>query len=84
MAFPSITTLFRALSYLSKRAQLAGASFVEGVVWGFSNAFGLFLEAYLGDPKFASQPHAASLLPLIGPLSSGIIHCSGVYPRSCS
>ena len=67
MAFPSITTLFRALSYLSKRAQLAGASFVEGVVWGFPNAFGLFLEAYLGDPKFASQPHAASLLPLIGP-----------------
>lgn len=64
------------------RAQLAGAFVVEAVVWGFPNAFGLFLEAYLSDPKFASQPHAASLLPLIGPLSSGIIYCSGpvIYP----
>ncbi len=32
---------------------------------------------YLNDPLFMYQPHASTLLPLIGPLSSGIIYCSG-------
>ncbi|KAK0243884.1 MFS general substrate transporter [Armillaria nabsnona] len=61
---------------------LVAAFFVEGLVWGFPNAFSVFLVGYLNDPSFSSQPHASSLLPLIGPLSSGIIYCSGpiIYP----
>ncbi|KAK0187747.1 MFS general substrate transporter [Armillaria mellea] len=61
---------------------LVAAFFIEGLVWGFPNAFGVFLDGYLNDPSFSSQPHASSLLPLIGPLSSGIIYCSGpiIYP----
>ncbi|KAI0046069.1 MFS general substrate transporter [Auriscalpium vulgare] len=61
---------------------LAGAYMVETIVWGFPNAFGVFLKAYLDDPSIAAQPHAASVLPLVGTLSSGIIYCSGpfIYP----
>nr|AGC14663.1 hypothetical protein [Lentinula edodes] len=36
-----------------------------------------FFIAYLNDTKYASQPKASSLLPLIGPVSTGIIYCSG-------
>ncbi|KAI0322403.1 MFS general substrate transporter [Amylostereum chailletii] len=56
---------------------LAGAFLVETIVWGFPNAFGVFLQAYLQDPNISSQPHASSVLPLAGTLSSGIIYCSG-------
>ncbi|KAJ3876733.1 major facilitator superfamily domain-containing protein [Lentinula edodes] len=38
-----------------------------------------FLIAYLNDTKYASQPKASSLLPLIGPVSTGIIYCSGPF-----
>ncbi|KAF7362382.1 MFS general substrate transporter [Mycena venus] len=56
---------------------LAAAFIVEAVVWGFPNSYGVFLDAYLQDPRFTSQKNAPSLLPLIGTLSSGIIYCSG-------
>ncbi|KAJ7069458.1 MFS general substrate transporter [Mycena amicta] len=57
---------------------LAAAFFVEAIVWGFPNAYGVFLDSYLKDPRFASQNGATRLLPLVGTLSSGIIYCSGV------
>ncbi|KAI0042596.1 MFS general substrate transporter [Auriscalpium vulgare] len=55
---------------------------IQANVWGFPNAFGVFLKAYLDDPVISGQPHAASILPLIGTLSSGVIYCSGpfIYP----
>ncbi|KIJ64420.1 hypothetical protein HYDPIDRAFT_181709 [Hydnomerulius pinastri MD-312] len=56
---------------------LVGAFAVETVVWGYPVAYGTFLNAYLNDPKYVTQPHASLLLPLVGPLSSGIIYCSG-------
>lgn len=56
---------------------------METIVWGFPNAFGVFLNAYLNDPYYSSQDGAASLLPLIGPLSSGIMYCSG-EPSICN
>ncbi|KAK0441694.1 MFS general substrate transporter [Armillaria borealis] len=61
---------------------LLAAFVVEGVVWGFPDSFGVFLDSYLNDPKFMNQPHASTLLPLIGPLSSGMIFCSSpvIYP----
>lgn len=31
--------------------------------------------AYLTDPAYTSHPHASSLLPLIGPIASGIVYC---------
>ncbi|KAJ7606026.1 MFS general substrate transporter [Roridomyces roridus] len=58
---------------------LAAAFVVEAVVWGFPNAYGVFLESYLQDPRFSSQQSATSLLPLIGTLSTGIIYCSGPF-----
>ncbi|KAF8172024.1 major facilitator superfamily domain-containing protein [Mycena galopus ATCC 62051] len=56
---------------------LAAAFMVEAIVWGFPNAYGVFLDAYLQDPRYDSQKSATSLLPLVGTLSSGIIYCSG-------
>ncbi|KAJ7495833.1 major facilitator superfamily domain-containing protein [Mycena galericulata] len=70
-ALPPIDGGFGAWSFL------AAAFFVEGIVWGFPNAYGVFLDAYLQDPRYNSQKSATSLLPLIGTLSSGIIYCSG-------
>ncbi|KAJ7608151.1 MFS general substrate transporter [Roridomyces roridus] len=58
---------------------LAAAFVVEAVVWGFPNAYGVFLDSYLQDPRFSSQQSATSLLPLIGTLSTGIIYCSGPF-----
>ncbi|KAJ7133632.1 major facilitator superfamily domain-containing protein [Mycena epipterygia] len=55
---------------------LAAAFVVEAVVWGFPNAYGIFLDSYLQDPRYSSQKSATTLLPLIGTLSSGIIYCS--------
>ncbi|KAJ7213893.1 MFS general substrate transporter [Mycena pura] len=56
---------------------LAAAFVVETIVWGIPNAYGIFLDSYLQDPRYVSQQSATSLLPLIGTLSSGIIYCSG-------
>ncbi|KAF8122341.1 MFS general substrate transporter [Mycena galopus ATCC 62051] len=55
---------------------LAAAFALEAIVWGFPDAYGVFLNSYLQDPRYASQKSATSLLPLIGTLSSGIIYCS--------
>lgn len=57
--------------------KLAAAFVVEGIVWGFPKAFGVLLDVYMQNPTFANQPHASSLLPLIGTFSNGIIYCSG-------
>ncbi|KAJ3801192.1 MFS general substrate transporter [Lentinula aff. detonsa] len=58
---------------------LTAAFFVQAIVWGFPVSFGVFLDAYLNDTRYTSQPKASSLLPLIGPVSSGIIYCSGPF-----
>ncbi|KZT28398.1 MFS general substrate transporter [Neolentinus lepideus HHB14362 ss-1] len=55
---------------------LLAAFFVEAIVWGFPNSFGVFLAAYLNDSRFSSQKDSSSLLPLVGTLSSGIMYCS--------
>ncbi|KAF7314668.1 hypothetical protein MKEN_00940700 [Mycena kentingensis (nom. inval.)] len=57
---------------------LAAAFVVEAIVWGFPNAYGVFLDEYLKDPRYSSQAGSSTLLPLIGTLSSGIIYCAGV------
>ncbi|KAL1748684.1 major facilitator superfamily domain-containing protein [Schizophyllum fasciatum] len=70
---------------------LAAAFMVEAIVWGFPTAYGTLLEAYLDDPLYGGQPNATFILALIGPLSSGVLHCSAPlinsllcrYPR-CS
>ncbi|KAF8999551.1 MFS general substrate transporter [Hymenopellis radicata] len=61
---------------------LLAAFFVEAIVWGFPAANGIFLDSYLATQKYSSQPHAMSILPVIGPLGSGTIYCSGIvlYP----
>ncbi|KAI0086445.1 MFS general substrate transporter [Irpex rosettiformis] len=61
---------------------LAAASCIEMIVWGFPNAYGVFLIKYLDDPHWSSQRQASFLLPLVGPLSSGIMYCAGpiTYP----
>ncbi|EPQ51107.1 MFS general substrate transporter [Gloeophyllum trabeum ATCC 11539] len=56
---------------------LVAAFFVEAIVWGFPNSFGVFLASYLNDPRYALQKDSSSLLPLVGTLSSGIMYCSG-------
>ncbi|KAJ7741366.1 MFS general substrate transporter [Mycena metata] len=56
---------------------LAAAFVVQAIAWGVPNAYGVFLDSYLQDPRYISQGSATSLLPLIGTLSSGIIYCSG-------
>ncbi|EKM49544.1 uncharacterized protein PHACADRAFT_106372 [Phanerochaete carnosa HHB-10118-sp] len=61
---------------------LAGAFLIEGLVWGFPTAYGVFLVIYLEDPAWASQKHARGLLPLIGPMASGIMYSAApvTYP----
>ncbi|KAI5896482.1 MFS general substrate transporter [Schizophyllum commune H4-8] len=61
---------------------LLAAFVVEAILWSFPFAYGVFLESYLSDPTYTSQQNAASLLPLIGTVSSGIMYCAGavVYP----
>ncbi|KAL1686371.1 major facilitator superfamily domain-containing protein [Schizophyllum commune] len=54
---------------------LAAAFMVETIAWAFSTAYGTLLYAYMEDPTFGSQPHATSLLALIGPIGSGIMYC---------
>ncbi|KAJ7160130.1 major facilitator superfamily domain-containing protein, partial [Mycena filopes] len=73
LVLPPVDGGIRAWSFL------AAAFVVEAIVWSFPAAYGVFLEAYLQDPRFASQKGSASLLPLIGTLSSGIVYCSGPF-----
>ncbi|KAL1746886.1 major facilitator superfamily domain-containing protein [Schizophyllum fasciatum] len=54
---------------------LCAAFMVETIAWSFSTAYGTLLYAYMEDPNFGSQPHATSLLALIGPIGSGIMYC---------
>src|ERR1700735_2544563 len=49
------------------------------IAWGFPTASGVFLAAYLDDPFYASRKKAASLFPLIGPLSGGIYIVLGCH-----
>ncbi|CCA76287.1 hypothetical protein PIIN_10282 [Serendipita indica DSM 11827] len=56
--------------------------FAEMIVWGFPSAFGVFLDAYLRDPRFANQRNARSLLPLTGNLTSGIMFCAGPFAHA--
>ncbi|KAI0035065.1 MFS general substrate transporter [Vararia minispora EC-137] len=83
---PPVDGGFGSWSYarLTRCSSLASAFLVEMLVWGFPSAFGSFLEAYLREDDIVSQPHATSLLPLIGTLSTGIMYCSGPisYPLS--
>ncbi|KAJ7617455.1 major facilitator superfamily domain-containing protein [Mycena polygramma] len=72
-SLPPTDTGFAAWSFL------AAAFVVDAIVWGFPNAYGVFLDVYLRDPRFISQKDATSLLPLIGTLSSGIIYCAGAF-----
>ncbi|KAL1714469.1 major facilitator superfamily domain-containing protein [Schizophyllum commune] len=69
-SLPSIDRGFGAWSFLS------AAFMVDTVVWGFPSAYGTLLDAYLDDPLYRSQPKASSLLALIGPIVSGVMHCS--------
>lgn len=63
---------------------LFAAFMVETIVWGLPNAFGVFLEALLNEPRWANQRHATTLLPLTGTLASGIMYCSGkLYHSHC-
>ncbi|TFY70620.1 hypothetical protein EVG20_g2379, partial [Dentipellis fragilis] len=57
---------------------LIASAVVEALVWSLPFAYGIILSAYLQEPKLASQPHATTLLPLVGTLSSGVIYCSDV------
>lgn len=52
---------------------------VEVLVWGFPNSSGVLLAAYLDDAVYNSQKHAASVLPLVGTLCTGIMYCSGSW-----
>ncbi|KAJ7748002.1 major facilitator superfamily domain-containing protein [Mycena olivaceomarginata] len=77
-ALPPVDKGLRAWSFL------AAAFMIEAIVWGFPNAYGIFLDAYLQVPRYASQKNAASLLPLIGRyhLESFIIFIPGIYYSS--
>jgi MCP family monocarboxylic acid transporter-like MFS transporter 10 len=57
--------------------QLLSAFIVEALVWGFPNAYGVFLLKYLEDPTWAHQKHASLLLPLVGPMASGFQYSAG-------
>ncbi|KAJ4473672.1 major facilitator superfamily domain-containing protein [Lentinula aciculospora] len=72
-SLPPVDEGFGAWSFLT------AAFFVEAIVWGFPNSFGVFLNAYLNNNQYVSQKNASSLLPLIGPVSSGITYCSGPF-----
>ncbi|KAF5367010.1 hypothetical protein D9758_003844 [Tetrapyrgos nigripes] len=69
-SLPPMDRGFGAWSYL------VAAFLVEAIVWGFPLSFGVFLDEYLSDPVYTSQPNARFLLPLIGPISMGVIYCS--------
>ncbi|KAF9265692.1 MFS general substrate transporter [Marasmius fiardii PR-910] len=56
---------------------LAAAFLIEVIVWSFPSSFGIFLDAYRQNPVYQQQKNSNLLLPLIGPLGSGILYCSG-------
>ncbi|KAH8806542.1 MFS general substrate transporter [Flagelloscypha sp. PMI_526] len=60
-------------------AYITAAFLVEALIWGFPDSFGVFLEVYLADPKYTTQPGGRTLLALIGTLSSGILFCSSPF-----
>ncbi|KAF9260480.1 MFS general substrate transporter [Marasmius fiardii PR-910] len=70
-SLPPVDTGFGAWSFL------LAAFLVEAIVWCFPFSFGIFLEAYNRDLTYTSQNNSVFLLPLIGPLGTGIIYCSG-------
>ncbi|KAF9262951.1 MFS general substrate transporter [Marasmius fiardii PR-910] len=55
---------------------LIATFFIDMVIWGFPSSFGIFLDAYRSDPIFQQQKNSQLLLPLIGPLSSGVMYGS--------
>ncbi|KAF9017316.1 MFS general substrate transporter [Hymenopellis radicata] len=61
---------------------LIAAFFIEAIVWGFPDAYGIILDGYFNDPRYSAQAHASTVLPLIGPVASGVMMCSGplIYP----
>ncbi|EKM53771.1 uncharacterized protein PHACADRAFT_98814 [Phanerochaete carnosa HHB-10118-sp] len=63
-------------------ATVVASSALGCLVWGFPNSSGALLAEYMKDPLYSSQKNAASTLPLIGTLSTGILYCSGIiiYP----
>lgn len=69
--------------FLTDRLKLLSAYAVEAIVWGLPHAFGVFLNAYMQDEKYTSQRGASTLIPLIGPTSSGIMYCSGKCCAYC-
>ncbi|KAJ7125762.1 major facilitator superfamily domain-containing protein [Mycena crocata] len=75
---PPVDSGFGAWSFL------AAAFVVEAMVWGFPDAYGVFLDSYLKNPRYASQKNATTLLPLIGTLSSGISYCSAMIVNPIS
>ncbi|KIK63516.1 hypothetical protein GYMLUDRAFT_222609 [Collybiopsis luxurians FD-317 M1] len=70
-SLPAMDKGFHAWSFL------IAAFVVQAVVWGFPTSSGIFLKVNLNDPTYASQANASQLLPLIGPVGTGIIYCSG-------
>ncbi|KAG7088081.1 hypothetical protein E1B28_012112 [Marasmius oreades] len=82
-SLPPVDRGFGAWSFLT------AAFLIEAIVWSFPGAFGIFLEAYRSDPIYQQQKNSNLLLPLIGPLGSGIVYCSapigtvltGKYPN---
>lgn len=52
---------------------------IETIAWGFPSSYGVFLDAYLADSKWSSQPNAAYLLPLTGNLCSGLMYCTSEF-----
>ncbi|KAI0092569.1 major facilitator superfamily domain-containing protein [Irpex rosettiformis] len=61
---------------------LVAAFLMESLTWGYLGSFGVLLAAYLQDPKFNTQAHASTLLPIVGSLCSGIMYISAlvIYP----
>ncbi|KAI0092568.1 major facilitator superfamily domain-containing protein [Irpex rosettiformis] len=61
---------------------LISAFLVEILIWGYPGSYGVLLVAYLQDPKFSTQSHASTLLPLVGNLCTGIMYISAlvIYP----
>ncbi|TFY57608.1 hypothetical protein EVG20_g8480 [Dentipellis fragilis] len=81
-----VDTGFAAWSFvrrIARRLGLVAAFVVEALVWSFPFAYGIFLTAYLAEPNFADQPNAATLLPLVGTLSSGVIYLTAMLYAPC-
>lgn len=64
---------------------LGAAALLDAVIWSVPWSYGILLDTYLQDPATTTQPHATTLLPLVGTCSSGLMFCSGaiIYPYMC-